>query len=55
MNAVSPETPTGDWNGLRRVEATLPSAFYTDAAHFQLELQKTGDSQGFAESQTKPE
>ena len=41
MNAVSPETPTGDWNGLRRVEATLPKLLSTPIpSHFQLELEK---------------
>ncbi|MGA3157690.1 MAG: aromatic ring-hydroxylating dioxygenase subunit alpha [Steroidobacteraceae bacterium] len=40
MNAVSPDGTVSDWNGLRRVEPTLPSRFYTDAAHFQLELEK---------------
>ncbi len=28
------------WNGLRRPEPTLPSHYYLDAAHFELELQK---------------
>lgn len=40
MNVVSPESSVADWNGLRRVEETLPSRFYTDPAHFELELAK---------------